>query len=108
LGGEVARCARSLLTFEASNLIGLFSKTKASFLSRLAPVQIDYDDYESYLVDSRMDNDYIRAQQDGHFYQDCSNYEEECPTSLFGVNMRVTRCFVPKSQNFSKLDQKLF
>ncbi len=48
-------------------------------------MQIDYDDYEDYLVDSS-DGDYLKAQQDGHYNQDCSEYEAECPQSVFGVN----------------------
>jgi hypothetical protein len=48
-------------------------------------MQIDYDDYEDFLVD-RSDGDYLKAQQDGHYNQDCSEYEAECPQSVFGVN----------------------
>ena len=52
---------------------------------RLMGFQIDYDDYDNYLVD-RADGEYVRAQMDGHYHQECSHYHDECPTSFFGVN----------------------
>ena len=62
--------------------------------------QIDYDDYDSYLDrDDRVGNDYIRAQQDGHFHQDCSYYEEDCPTSLFGVSFSRPARGRPRSRH---------
>ncbi len=46
------------------------------------------DDSEGHLT-KRSGNDYLLAQQDGHYNQDCSEYEAACPDSFFGVSFSV-------------------
>ncbi len=58
--------------------------------------QIDYQDFESNLAD-RVDSDYLRAQQDGHYKKDCSVYEAACPTSIFEVSLSLTIKHTTKS-----------
>ena len=44
----------------------------------------------TYLLDELsktiIDSDYLEAQRKGHFLQDCSKYEQNCPLSLFEVS----------------------
>ena len=52
-------------------------------------LQIDYQDFEGNLAD-QLNSDYLRAQQDGHYNKDCSEYEAACPTSIFEVNLSLS------------------
>ena len=54
---------------------------------QLTFLQVDeYHDFENHLT-KRSGSEYLRAQQDGHYNQDCSEYEAACPDSIFGVRL---------------------